>query len=106
MQANSWHHQWFHFHLSFESGECGNERKKFLKIQYLENKKSFLDQIKSIRLSFGEKIKIAHTSFKKGIAWTIHLISYMEIDLKCWYTINLGGIKICWKHKNCKYDWL
>ena len=34
------------------------------KFQYLENEKSFLDEIKSIFHSFGEKIKKAGTSFK------------------------------------------
>ena len=31
-----------------ESGKCGKERKKSQKIEYLENKKSFLDEIKNI----------------------------------------------------------
>ena len=31
----------------FVSGKCGKEVKKILKIEYLENKKSFLDQIKN-----------------------------------------------------------
>ena len=32
----------------FESGNCGKERKKLQKIEYLENEKCFLDEIKSI----------------------------------------------------------
>ena len=32
----------------FESGNCGKERKKLHKIEYLENNKSFLDEIKGI----------------------------------------------------------
>ena len=47
----------------FESGKCGKEGKKSQKFEYLENEKSFLDEIKNIfivfkGLAFGEKIKI------------------------------------------------
>ena len=47
----------------FESGKCGKEGKKLQKIEYLENEKIFLDEIKSIfvvfkGLSFGEEIKM------------------------------------------------
>ena len=47
----------------FESGNCGKEVKKLQKFEYLENKKSFLDEIKNIffidfeGLSFDEKKK-------------------------------------------------
>ena len=44
-----------------ESGKCGMERKKLQKIEYLENEKSFLDEITIFivfqGLSFDEKIK-------------------------------------------------
>ena len=36
----------------FESGKCGKEGKKLQKFEYLENKKSFLDEIKNIFYSF------------------------------------------------------
>ena len=36
----------------FEFGKCGKEGKKLQKIEYLENKKSFLDEIKNILHSF------------------------------------------------------
>ena len=36
----------------FESGKCGKEGKKSQKIEYLENEKSFLDEIKNIFHSF------------------------------------------------------
>ena len=36
----------------FESGKCGEELKILQKFEYLENKKSFLDEIKSIFHSF------------------------------------------------------
>ena len=47
----------------FESGKSGKEEEKIQKFEYLENKKSFLDEIKTFftvfeELSFGEKIKI------------------------------------------------
>ena len=47
----------------FESGKCGKEAKKSQKFEYLENEKSFLNEIKNIfivfkGLAFGEKIKI------------------------------------------------
>ena len=46
-----------------ESGKCGKARKKIQKFEYLENEKSFLDEIKTFfivfkGLSFCEKIKI------------------------------------------------
>ena len=48
----------------FESGNCGKEGKKLQKFEYLENEKSFLDEIKNIftvfeGLSFSEKLKIS-----------------------------------------------
>ena len=36
----------------FESGKCGKEGKKLQKIEYLENEKRFLDEIKNILHSF------------------------------------------------------
>ena len=36
----------------FESGKCRKEEKKLQKIEYLEDEKSFLDEIKSIFHSF------------------------------------------------------
>ena len=48
----------------FKSGKCWKEGKKLRKFEYLENEKSFLDEIKKTLfivfegLSFGEKIKI------------------------------------------------
>ena len=78
MQANSWHHKFFHFHLPFWIWKVWRARGKILKFEYLENEKSFLNKIKNIvfhsfiifeGLSFDGKIKIwpkiADTSFKK-----------------------------------------
>ena len=36
----------------FESGKCGKEGEKLQKFEYLENEKSFLDEIKNIFHSF------------------------------------------------------
>ena len=52
MHVNSWHHKLFISICPFESGKCGNEVKKLQKFEYLENEKSFLDEIKSIFHSF------------------------------------------------------
>ena len=46
----------------FEPGKCGKEGKKLQKFEYLENEKSFLDEIKTFfivfkGLSFGDKTK-------------------------------------------------
>ena len=40
----------------FESGKCGKEGKKLQKIEYLENEKSFLDEIKNIFHNFRRAI--------------------------------------------------
>ena len=40
----------------FESGKCGKEEQKLQKFEYLENEKSFLDEIKNIFHSFSRAI--------------------------------------------------
>ena len=47
---------------TFESGYCGKEGEKFKRLEYLENEKSFFDEIKNIcivfeGLTFGDKNK-------------------------------------------------
>ena len=54
MQANSWHHKLFT--CSFESGKRRKEEEKLLKFEYLEEEKSFLDEIKNIFHSFWRAI--------------------------------------------------
>ena len=54
---------WSTSNCPFESGKCGKERKKLQKFGYLENKKSFFDEIKNIFqflkcYHFVKKIKI------------------------------------------------
>ena len=46
MRANSWHRKLFRFICPFEYGKCGKEGKKLQRLEYLENKKSFLDEMK------------------------------------------------------------
>ena len=63
MQANSWHHEFFHFHLLFWIWQVWKGMKKLQKFEYLENEKSFRwnENIYFIvfeGLSFGEKKKI------------------------------------------------
>ena len=49
MQDNLWHHKYSTSTCSLESGKCGKEREK---TEYLENEKSFFDEIKNIFHSF------------------------------------------------------
>ena len=51
MQANS-QHKFSTFICPFESGKCEEEEEKLQKFEYLENKNSFLDEIKNIFHSF------------------------------------------------------
>ena len=52
MQTNSWHHKFSASICPFESGKCGKKGEKLYKLEYLENQKSFLDEIKNIFHSF------------------------------------------------------
>ena len=52
MQANLWDHKLFHLHLSCWIWEVWKRREKSQKFEYLENEKSFLDEIKNIFHSF------------------------------------------------------
>ena len=50
-------HKLFHFHLSFWIWNIWRKKtEKFLKIEYVENEKSFLDEIKNIFCSFWRAI--------------------------------------------------
>ena len=57
MPANDIKNYWT-FICRFEFRKCGNEGKQLQKFKFLENKKSFLDKIKSI-----------FHSFWRGIIW-------------------------------------
>ena len=70
----------------FESGKCGKEEKKSQKFEYLENEKSFLDEIKNIFQSFWRAIiweknikliKIADTSYNDFISF-FDFINYFD----------------------------
>ena len=56
MQANSMHLEYSTFICPFDSGKCEKERKKLQKNEYLENKNSFLDEIKNIYHRFSRAI--------------------------------------------------
>ena len=47
-QVNLLHHELFHFHLPFESGQCRKEWKKLQKLEYFDNENSFSDETKNI----------------------------------------------------------
>ena len=55
--TNSWHHELIHFCLSFRIWKVWKGRKKLQKFEYLENEKSFFDEIKNIFHSFWWKNK-------------------------------------------------
>ena len=52
MQANSWNHKFFTYTSPFESKKFGKEGKYLQRFEYLENKKSFFDEIENISHSF------------------------------------------------------
>ena len=73
MQVNSLHHNYSTSICPFESGKCEKEGKKSQKFEYLENKKSFLDEIKKFftvfkGLSFVEK-KLKNDKKLRTEAW-------------------------------------
>ena len=56
MQANSWHQKSATSVCPFESGMCGKEEEKLQQFEYLENEKSFIDEIKNIFHNFWKAI--------------------------------------------------
>ena len=52
MQGNLWHYKLLHSICSFEFAKSGKEEGKLQKFEYLENEKSFLDEIKNIFHNF------------------------------------------------------
>ena len=52
MQANAWHLNYPTSICPFESRNSGKKEEKIQKLEYLENEKSFLDEIKNIFHSF------------------------------------------------------
>ena len=56
MQANAWITNYSTSICPFESGKSGKEEEKIQKFEYLENEKSFLDEIKNIFRSFWSAI--------------------------------------------------
>ena len=87
-----------HFTLisPFESGKCGKEGKKLLKIEYLEDKGSFLDEIKTIFHSFWRATKIdnACTSLTSGVEITLGHRTWPNV-FATWLVINFPNFKLC-----------
>ena len=87
MQVNSWHHKLFHFHLSFWIWKVWKGREKLQKIEYLENEKSFFDEIKNI----------FHSFWKATIWWK----KYQTQALKVWFKgiMNIKNAICTWLYK-------
>ena len=66
MRANSQCCNYSSLKCSFKSKECGKEGKKLQKLEYLENEKSFSNEIKNIfhDFLFIKNKKVVDTSFK------------------------------------------
>ena len=56
MQANLWHHKFFHFHLPFWIWKVWKRREKLQKLEHLEKEKRLLYEIKNIFHSFWRPI--------------------------------------------------
>ena len=56
MQANSWHHKLFHFHLSFCICKVWKGREKITKFWISRERKKLFDEIKNTFNSFGRAI--------------------------------------------------
>ena len=56
MQANSWHHELLHFHLSSWIWKVWKMRERITKLEYLKNEKSFFNEMKNIFYSFWRAI--------------------------------------------------
>ena len=65
MEVSSWHHKLFRFHLPFWIWKVWKD-KKSQKSEYLENEKSFLDEVKNIFHGFKNLIKNSRQSFNKS----------------------------------------
>ena len=94
MQANSWHHEFFHFHLLFWIWQVWKGMKKLQKFEYLENEKSFRWNENTFfivfeGLSFGEKRKLADRNIEKI---TIFQIVDIYLDFSNQINFELGNI--------------
>ena len=75
MQTKLWH-KLFHFHLPFRIWKVWKGRENLQKFEYLENEKSFLDEIKSIFHSFWRPI--IWSKNKKLIKNSRHKLNVVE----------------------------
>ena len=91
MQANSWHHKLFHFHLSFRIWKKWKRGKKLQKFEYLKNKKTFSDEIKNT----------FHNFWRAIIWWKIkNLIKNMDTSFKSIKRIYTCAPDYGYSHKN------
>ena len=78
----------------FELGKCGKEGKKLQKFEYLENEKSFLDEIKNLIKNSGHKVWFRYCN--KFIWNWNHCVSKIQIQslasLTVLFIIAWGGI--------------
>ena len=88
------------FICPFESGKCGMEAKKLQKFEYLENKKSFLDEVKNAFIVFEglyqlvRNYKTADTSFKLYIKSTVtSYLSYLHQCDPLWASLKNSPVK-------------
>ena len=120
MQANSWH-KLFHFHLSFYIWKAWKGKEKLQKFEYLENKKSLLDetpsnyyregfmremmsvvcvQVKKIVLASETKM-VQKRRFRRDFFWPIFL-KYMPILRQKLDFLLLHSVCVCTYHQNVK----
>ena len=96
----------------FVSGKCGKEGKKLQKFDYLENEKSFIDEIKNILHSFWRAIIVAFPLLGPLISVQTLTTTFKQqygCSLKTPITGSYGQITIhnvlcC--HRQCIYLWL
>ena len=84
------------FFCLFESWKCGKEGEKLQKLEYLENEKSFLDEIKNIFHSFWRAI--IWWKNKKLIKNSGHKLLVAVKGLKIqWYLLSWRSSKLAWR---------
>ena len=96
MQANSWHHKLFHFHLSFCIWKVWKGREKLQNFEYLENEKSFFDEIKNIfqfwqGYHLVEKQQFHKKERPQALKDTIKLIKKINLRPPGWTFISSPG---------------
>ena len=96
----------------FESGKCEMEAKKLQKFEYLENKKSFLDEVKNVFIVFEglyllmRNYKTADTSFKLYIKNTVtSYLSYLHQCDPLWASLKNSPVKYTLYYLIASFNW-